>query len=101
MDQLVEAIPLTNVTILWMNHLALSILTYDRTTIHFIILLEHTILLISICYIIKLIKGIVIERISYYYLLIVLFIIITLLFYYLLIVIIIRIINMSLSRLVA
>ena len=61
MDQLVEAIPLTNVTILWMNHLALSILTYDRTTIHFIILLEHTILLVSICYIIKLIKEGIIE----------------------------------------
>jgi len=60
-DQLVEAIPLTNVTILWMNHLALSILTYDRTTIHFIILLEHTILLVSICYIIKLIKEGIIE----------------------------------------
>ena len=61
MDQLIEAIPLTNITILWMNHLILSVLTYDQTTIYFIILLEHTILLISICYIIKLIKEGIIE----------------------------------------
>jgi hypothetical protein len=60
-DQLVEATPLTNITILWMNHLTLSILTYDRATIHFIILIEHTIIIFAICYIIKLIKEGLIE----------------------------------------
>ena len=61
MDQLIEAIPLTNITILWMNHLTLSVITYNQTTIYFIILLEHVILLKSICYIIKLIKKEIIE----------------------------------------
>ena len=61
MDQLIEAIPLTNITILWMNHLSLSILTYDRVTIQFIILIEHTIVIAATCYIIKLIKEGIIE----------------------------------------
>ena len=61
MDQLIEAIPLTNITVLWMNHLSLSILTYDRATIQFIVLIEHTIVIVAACYIIRLIKEGIIE----------------------------------------